>query len=113
MRLEEHKLRTFGNRVFEYLGYSKEEAYICTDVLLSSDKRGIKSHGFARLPGYIRLLNEGRINPSPKLNILREKGGTATLDADGSIGLVSASKAMDLAIAAYFCWSASFFSCTI
>jgi LDH2 family malate/lactate/ureidoglycolate dehydrogenase len=99
MRLEEHKLRAFGNRVFEHLGYSKEEANICTDVLLSSDKRGIKSHGFARLPGYIRLINEKRINPSPQLSIVREKGGTATMDADGSIGLVSASKAMDLAIA--------------
>jgi len=98
MRIEEEKLRKFGEAVFKKMGFSNEEGALSTDVLISSDKRGIKSHGFARLPGYIRLIKENRINPRPNLKIIREKGGTATMDADSSIGLVSASKAMDLAI---------------
>jgi LDH2 family malate/lactate/ureidoglycolate dehydrogenase len=92
------KLRKFAQDVFLAIGCSDEHAQQAADVLISSDLRGIDSHGLARLSGYVRLWEAGRINTKPKMKISREKAGTATIDADSALGLVSAPFAMKLAI---------------
>jgi LDH2 family malate/lactate/ureidoglycolate dehydrogenase len=91
-------LQAFTISVFQKLGFSSEHAKDASEVLLAADLRGIDSHGSARLTGYVRLLKKGRINPTPKLEIEVETLSTATLQADKSIGLVSAQYAMNLAI---------------
>ena len=55
---------------------------ICTDVLSMADLHSINSHGVARLPGYIRLIEEGRIDPSASNEIIRERLSTANINAN-------------------------------
>ncbi|MFN5889713.1 MAG: Ldh family oxidoreductase [Bacteroidota bacterium] len=96
--VSESGLRRFVTEVFLSKGFSEEHAILSADVLLLADLRGIDSHGVARLSGYLRLIDAGRINPTPKFSIERRKKTIANLNADGSIGLISAPFAMDLAI---------------
>jgi len=94
-------LREFSNRVFRHFGCPREDAEQASDVLACADLRGIDSHGIARLHSYFELLSDGRINPKPKVEIVRSTLSTATVDGDNGLGLVVGAKAnviaMDLA----------------
>ena len=95
---QEDKLRHFTETVFKTIGCSDEHAALAADVLLASDLRGIDSHGVARLSGYVRLYEKGRINPKPNITIAHETATTATVDGDSGLGLIVAPFAMKLAI---------------
>src|SRR5215218_1609820 len=69
-----------------------------TKALLAADLRGIDSHGAARLGGYIRLIEAGRIKPSATPKIIRQTPATATIDGDKGLGLTVAPFAMQTAI---------------
>lgn len=90
-------LKKFVSSVFESIGCPEEDAHLAADVLVSADARGIDSHGVARLAGYVRLYDHGRLNPSPKIHILHESPSTALIDGDRGLGLVVAPKAMEIA----------------
>lgn len=94
----ETELRTFTYAVFKKIGCSDAHAKLASDVLIKSDLRGIDSHGVARLSGYVRLWEKGRINTKPNIKIVHETPTTATVDGDGGLGLVVAPFAMQLAI---------------
>ncbi|RYD53224.1 MAG: Ldh family oxidoreductase [Sphingobacteriales bacterium] len=91
-------LYDFTEAVFRKMGCPAAEATTAATALLAADLRGIDSHGVARLSGYVRLWQAGRINPTPTLRILHETPSTATMDADAALGLVAAPAAMELAI---------------
>ena len=91
-------LRQFAISVFKSIGCNDVDSELASDVLLKADLRGIDSHGVARLSGYIRLWEKGRINPKPNVKIIRQTASTATIDGDAGLGLVVAPRAMDLAI---------------
>jgi LDH2 family malate/lactate/ureidoglycolate dehydrogenase len=91
-------LRTFAQKVFMHCGMNESDANQAADILLEADLRGIDSHGVARLSGYVRLWQKGRANMHPHFQIVHETPSTATVDADGGLGLVAAPYAMNIAI---------------
>ena len=96
--ITESRLRNFTESVFKNIGCSDEHAILAADVLLKSDLRGIDSHGVARLTGYVRLWEKGRINATPNIRVIHETPSTATIDGDAGLGLVVAPFAMKIAI---------------
>lgn len=80
------------------MGCNNEDAELAADVLLKADLRGIDSHGVARLIGYVRLWDKKRINTNPKIKVIHETPGTATIDGDAGLGLVVAPFAMKIAL---------------
>ncbi len=76
----------------------EQDAITASKVLLSADIRGIDSHGVARLSGYVRLWEAGRINASPNIRVTHETPSTAVIDGDAGLGLVVAPFAMKIAI---------------
>lgn len=95
---KENRLRKFAEAVFLKMGCTAEHAILAADVLILSDLRGIDSHGVARLNGYVRLWEKGRINSKPVIRIVHETASTATIDGDAGLGLVIAPYAMKIAI---------------
>jgi L-2-hydroxycarboxylate dehydrogenase (NAD+) len=91
-------LEAFTVSVFERMGFSPADSELATDVLLRADLRGVDSHGVARLSGYIRLWEAGRINPKASIEILHQTPSTARIDAQAGLGLVIAPKAMEIAM---------------
>ncbi|GAC1423175.1 MAG: Ldh family oxidoreductase [Flavisolibacter sp.] len=91
-------LHDFTRTLFEKIGCKETDALLAANVLLSADLRGIDSHGIARLSGYVRLWEAGRINAQAEVSIIHQTPSTATLDGDGGLGLVVAPQAMKIAI---------------
>lgn len=91
-------LLTFTRDILIKIGCPEQEAQIAGDVLLSADLRGVDSHGVARLSGYVRLWEAGRINTRPSIKVVYETPSTAVVDGDGGLGLVVAPFAMQVAI---------------
>lgn len=98
IKVDPESLKEFSTRVFEKMGCNKPDASLAAEVLLSADLRGVDSHGVARLSGYLRLYEKGRVNSKPNFRVVHETPSTAVLDADGALGLVSAPYAMELAM---------------
>ena len=89
----------FMTAVFEKYGVPKEDALICADVLLESDRRGIESHGCNRFkPIYIDRIKEGILEPKTEVEVVKETPVTAVIDGHNGIGMVIGTKAMQLAI---------------
>ena len=91
-------LREFITKVFEYYKVPTEDAVLAADVLAYSDEHGIDSHGIARLKTYCDLLKAKRINPAPRIAIVRERGSIATVDGDNGLGLVVGPKCMEISM---------------
>lgn len=91
-------LFAFTTVIFIKMGCSASDADLAAKVLLSADMRGIDSHGVARLSGYMRLWEAGRINATPNIKIVHETPSTAVIDGDAGLGLVVAPYAMEVAI---------------
>ncbi len=90
----------FMTAVFMKVGVPEEDARLCADVLMESDRRGIESHGCNRFkPIYIDRINDGILNPVTKIDIVKETPTTAVLDANDGMGMVASKKAMDMCIA--------------
>lgn len=92
------QLAEFTRSVFLKIGCPEDQASLATEVLLSADLRGVDSHGVARLVGYVRLWEAGRINPKPQVKIVHETPSTAVVDGDSGLGLVVGPEAMKVAI---------------
>ena len=90
----------FLTNAFAGFGVPREDAKLCADVLLESDRRGIESHGCNRFkPIYIDRIKAGILNPVTKIDILKEGPTTAVLDGNDGMGMVVSHKAMEMAIA--------------
>jgi LDH2 family malate/lactate/ureidoglycolate dehydrogenase len=85
--------------VFICAGVPEEDAKICADVLITSDKRGIDSHGIGRLkPIYIDRIRTGQINPKTKIDVIKDGPATAVFDGNNGMGQVIGRHAMQAAI---------------
>ncbi|HEX6747859.1 MAG TPA: Ldh family oxidoreductase [Longimicrobium sp.] len=91
-------LREFSSRVLQTFGVPAADAELAAGVLSSADLRGIDTHGVARLPQYVEMLAQGRINPRPRIRTVRETPATATVDGDNGLGLVVGPRANELAM---------------
>jgi LDH2 family malate/lactate/ureidoglycolate dehydrogenase len=92
-------MEQFMAQAFEAVGVPKEDAKICADILIESDKRGIDSHGVGRFkPIYIDRIKAGIQNPISKIEIVREGLTTAVIDGNHGMGHVIGKKSMEIAI---------------
>jgi L-2-hydroxycarboxylate dehydrogenase (NAD+) len=91
-------LLVFSRSVFLAMGCPESDAETAAVSLLSADLRGIDSHGVARLSGYVRLWEAGRVKADPDVRIVHETPSTAVVDGDGGLGLVVGPFAMKVAI---------------
>lgn len=92
-------IESFVYDVFCRYGIPAEDAKICTDVLLESDRRGIESHGVNRFkPIYLDRIKAGIQKPVTDYRVIRETPTTAIVDGGDGMGQVVGYKAMTLAI---------------
>jgi len=92
-------LERFMVDVFLGQGVPREDAEVCAEVLITSDKRGIDSHGIGRLKTiYYDRIKQGIQNPVTNFEIVREGPTTAVIDGHDGMGHAIAKRAMQMAI---------------
>jgi LDH2 family malate/lactate/ureidoglycolate dehydrogenase len=91
-------LESFMKDVFVGIGVPKGDAEICAEVLITSDLRGIESHGVQRLKMYYDRIKTGVQSAVTKIKIVKETRTTARLDAGHGMGHIAAYRAMEMAI---------------
>ncbi|MCC8138058.1 MAG: Ldh family oxidoreductase [Clostridiales bacterium] len=92
-------LHDFMTDAFLAYGVPREDALICTDVLMESDRRGIESHGVNRFkPIYIDRIVNGTLLPVTNMEILKETPTTVVMDAHDGMGMVASHKMMEMLI---------------
>jgi L-2-hydroxycarboxylate dehydrogenase (NAD+) len=98
-RVREADLLAFVERALTTVGVDEEQARIVADVLVAADRRGIESHGVARLRWfYVDRIRNGRIAARPTYTIARETETSLLLDAGNGLGHPASHRAMSLAI---------------
>ncbi|MGE5341803.1 MAG: Ldh family oxidoreductase [Candidatus Omnitrophota bacterium] len=88
VRVKTNELEEFAKNVFMKLGMNEEEAWISADVLVAADKRGIESHGVARLQRYVDDIKRGLIRLDTEMKIVVETPVSMVIDGDAGIGQV-------------------------
>ncbi|MDR0910842.1 MAG: Ldh family oxidoreductase [Spirochaetaceae bacterium] len=92
-------MENFMKDIFVKVGVPAEEAAICANVLIESDKRGIDSHGIGRFkPIYLDRIKEGIQQPITRFEVVKEGPTTAVVDGHDGMGQVIGKKSMQMAI---------------
>jgi len=91
-------LQNFIKISFQKIGVPVNEASICADILITSDLRGIQSHGIGRLKMYMERIEKGLIEIKNTSKIIKESPTTAVIDGNHGIGMVIGHHAMNLAV---------------
>ena len=84
--------------MFKKYGLSDKHSEICTNYLIKAELVGAKSHGILRLKMYCDRLKKRLINPKPKIKIRKISSSISHINADNSIGFVSADIGISQAI---------------
>ena len=85
-------------KLFSGMGYSDKEAAYAADILVETDRRGIDTHGVARMGFYHMCVETNRVKKDAKLHILRDDPPFLMVDADNGLGIIMAPQAVDLAL---------------
>ena len=75
-------------------GLTSELAETEARIMVEADLHGVPSHGVRMLPGLIKALQDGRVNPAPNIRLVKELSATCTLDGNNGPGRYIARKAM-------------------
>ncbi len=88
--MKKNQLRLKLIQIFIKHKLSRKHSEICSDYLIKAELVEAKSHGLARLKMYCDRLEKGLINPKPKIKIKKISSSITYINADNSIGFVSA-----------------------
>lgn len=99
MNIKFTEANDFTKWVFEKNGVPKKYINICTEILLSADKLGFKSHGLSRLGYYIKRIKDKVIDVNAVPDIIRDNKSCVTIDGKNALGQVVGKYAMNQAIA--------------
>jgi len=84
--------------LLEALGTPSDIAADVGEILIAADRRGIASHGTARLPNYVALVEARVMEPTARPAIERERPALARFDAHNGWGHHASRVAIDWAI---------------
>jgi len=92
------KIKAFMKEGFIKAGVPKEDAEISAEVLITSDLRGIDSHGVGRFKMYIDRIKDGIQLPVTNWKIIKETPTTLLVDGGNGMGHVVSYHVMELII---------------
>ena len=96
--MKKNILRVKIKKIFSKHDLSKKHSEVCADYLIKSELVEAKSHGLIRLKMYCDRIKKRLINPKPKIKIKKINQSISHINADNSIGFVSADIAINQAI---------------
>ena len=97
-RLPIERLTDVTARALRRAGASKAMAQATAKALVAAEAEGLGGHGLSRVALYCQHLREGRASGKAKPKIIKRKGATALIDADGGLAFPACELAVKEAI---------------
>jgi LDH2 family malate/lactate/ureidoglycolate dehydrogenase len=91
-------LRKVTEAIFVAAGAPADLAAEMGEALVGANLAGHDSHGVIRIPAYLRMIKEGKLDPKARPSVLRETDTTALVDGHWTFGHVAAKYGTDVAI---------------
>ena len=96
--IQEENLRNVTEQIFRSQGMPEKDCKLATDALISSDLRGVETHGVSNMVrAYLGAFKSKNINPKPNWKIVKETPSCITIDSDAGLGIVVAPQAREIA----------------
>jgi LDH2 family malate/lactate/ureidoglycolate dehydrogenase len=92
-------LLSFTSACFERIGIAAEDAQAVADVLIDANLHGVPSHGFQRVPIFMKRVRAGLSGGTEALAVVAESGSLCRIDAAHALGPAASVKALDRALA--------------
>ncbi|HZT52443.1 MAG TPA: Ldh family oxidoreductase [Stellaceae bacterium] len=94
-RVAASELKRFVTAVFAAAGMAEADAATVAEVLVWANLRGNDGHGVQRIPRYLEIMDEGGLNPRPRMAVRLETAAALLIDADRAPGPVAMTFAAD------------------
>jgi ureidoglycolate dehydrogenase (NAD+) len=91
-------LQTYAAALLTGGGFAPVHAEQTARVLVWANARGADSHGVLRIPRYVEMVEQGKINPVATPEVKSSNGAVSILEAGGAPGASSMLGAMDEAV---------------
>jgi LDH2 family malate/lactate/ureidoglycolate dehydrogenase len=91
-------IRSFMADALRACGLPEADATTVARAMLDADLSGSDAHGIFRLPGYLRTLQRGHINPRANIKVIERSPATALVDGDNGMGHLVMTYAANLAV---------------
>ena len=79
--IQEENLRNVTEQIFHSQGMPEKDCKLATDALISSDLRGVETHGVSNMVrAYLGAFKSKNINPKPNWKIVKETPSCITID---------------------------------
>ena len=98
MHIMPEPLREIVTRIFLAAGFPPPSAELVARSLVENELVGHPSHGVLRVTSYLKLVEDGRVDPNGQPAVVRETATTAIFGGARAPGQVVARQAMALAI---------------
>jgi len=98
-RFPQDQLESFASDILTGAGLPAGKSAAAARHLIIADRRGVESHGVARLPSYVARLKAGLIDPDGEVSVERELASTLSLNGNNALGLLVGPEAMRRTIA--------------
>lgn len=98
IRVKHERLITLIGETLAGAGVPSPIRDIEAEVMAEADLLGMPSHGVRMLPGLVQGIREGRANPNPALEMLRERAAICVLDGGNGPGRFVSTRAMQAAV---------------
>ncbi len=80
------------------VGVSQEDAEYIAKTIRYANLLEMHTHGIGRVPLYVKKIKANSLVPNAKMQVLRDEGALALIDATNGFGQVAAGKALDIGI---------------
>jgi LDH2 family malate/lactate/ureidoglycolate dehydrogenase len=92
-------LRDLVTNLLEKVGVPRADGAMVAEVMVNADLKGVESHGVRWLDIYLKRIQAGSVKPVTTIKVVKEKAGLLLVDAQGGLGQVAFTKAIQMAIA--------------
>jgi LDH2 family malate/lactate/ureidoglycolate dehydrogenase len=97
--IDPQDLKILVANLLEKVGVPRDQGDMVAEVMVSADLRGVESHGVRWLDIYLKRIQAGSVKPVTDLKVIQEKAAMLLLDAQGGLGQVAFTKAIEKGIA--------------
>jgi (2R)-3-sulfolactate dehydrogenase (NADP+) len=98
MKIQIDEATALAVKALKRAGASKAAAQAAVQALVAAEMEGLTGHGLSRVPLYCEHLRQGRADGKAKPGIVKKKGATCLVDANGGLAFLAAALAVKEAI---------------